>query len=150
VVAPTGQAVTGPAGHPLTEVYHDTLATVWRTPAPMPYFSDQTRGCTVTPSGRTHAVIRCPTSSVLQRQELYMPGWSVTVNGAHRRIAPTALSLQAVRLPAGTSVVSYRFAPPHVAWGWTASILGLLAVLWSAGPAWLVPRRRRVSPRRAP
>ena len=76
--------------------------------------------------------------------EAYFPGWRAQVNGADAAIEPAFFGLRAVRVPAGDSVVSFRYEPASLRWGAWASVVGMLllgvAVCWGR-------RQGRVAPK---
>jgi hypothetical protein len=58
--------------------------------------------------------------------EAFFSGWHAQVDGRDTAIEPAFFGLRAVRVPAGDSVVSFRYEPASLRWGAAASALGLL------------------------
>lgn len=73
--------------------------------------------------------------------ETYYAGWRAYVNGEERPMMRANYTLRAVVVPAGTSIVEFRFEPPLFALGWKLSIGAVFLALALAGTDIL--RRRR-------
>jgi hypothetical protein len=56
------------------------------------------------------------------------PGWRADVDGVETPIEPAFFGMRAVRVPAGTSTVTFRYEPASVRWGVVMSAVGVLAV----------------------
>ena len=141
-------------------VYHDSFAEIWELPTPAPLFSlvagspensvDTNfvgAGCSVTGQGWDQATVTCSRPSVLIRQVQFMPGWSANINGktvAVKKVpfGPTGL-FQEVSVPAGRSIVSFNFLPPHEMAAILVAFLAMVALVGS------FPRVRRYRPRRS-
>jgi hypothetical protein len=119
-------------------VYQDAQDRIYELPNPAPFFSAP--GCTIDPHGLDAATVHCRAPAVLLRRVLEMPGWTSAVGGRPAPIRTVSGLFQAVDVPAGTSGVTYGFAPPGAGAALAACGAGLLAV---AGGAWLAVRRRR-------
>jgi hypothetical protein len=144
-VAPTSQRVFGrgpryPDG--LRPVFRDSLATIFALPHPSPYLSVSGGSCSLTVVTGDLVRAVCDKPAQLVRSELDVAGWSATVNGRPVPVSDPDGLLTAVRLPAGRSVISFSYAPPHInaAVGGFAVGLGIVLV----APVW----RRRSSRRR--
>lgn len=141
-------------------VYHDSFAEIWELPTPAPLFSLVAEspedsvdtnfvgaGCSVTGQGWDQATVTCSRPSVLIRQVQFMPGWSANINGktvAVKKVpfGPTGL-FQEVSVPAGRSIVSFNFLPPHETAAILVAFLAMVALVGS------FPRVRRYRPRRS-
>ena len=66
-----------------------------------------------------------------------MPGWKAYVNGKSVTMTTVDGVYQGVKVPAGTSTVTYDFLPPHEKY---AILLALLAALSLLG-TWVYERR---------
>jgi hypothetical protein len=89
--------------------------------------------------------VKCSGSgTTLIRTELEMAGWKAYVNGKSVNIKVSDGVYQAIKVPAGTSTVTYAFFPPHERY---AIIVGFLAALYLIG-AWIDERRNRGKDRR--
>jgi hypothetical protein len=110
-----------------TRVYLDNVLEIFELPAPAPYF--QAAGCALSAMRRLHVMLDCKAPSVLLRRELFMPGWAARVNGRRMGVTQADGIFQSVAVPAGHSVVWFRFAPPWEKFGWLACLLGVLG-LW--------------------
>lgn len=90
-------------------------------------------------------VVDAPAPSVVIRSVAWDSGWraSVSVNGGTvRAVSVKSLDLvQAVQIPAGHDVVTFRYRPPHLT---VASVLsiGAVGVLLALLGGWLMVRRR--------
>jgi hypothetical protein len=80
---------------------------------------------------------------VLLVNQLYMPGWSATVDGTSATVHDSG-NLQAVVVPKGRSTVALSFLPPYVTLAavFTILALGSLLVPYEALAGW---RRRRLA-----
>ncbi len=141
-------------------VYHDSFAEIWELPTPAPLFSLVAEspensvdtnfvgaGCSVTGQGWDQATVTCSRPSVLIRQVQFMPGWSANINGktvAVKKVpfGPTGL-FQEVSVPAGRSIVSFNFLPPHETAAILVAFLAMVALVGS------FPHVRRYRPRRS-
>ncbi len=109
------------------EVFSDSLATIYQMPHTRHFFSTSSPACTISAPNDNTATVNCPTGgATLLRTELSMKGWTATVNGTSVKITTVDGVYQKVTLPAGTSIVKYRFFPPHER---VAGLLGLLGGL---------------------
>jgi hypothetical protein len=126
----------------VTPVFHDSLATIYQLPHPRPLFSTSS-SCTVTSDGVDQATTNCSSSgATLLRGELSMSGWSATVNGQSAPISTFDGVYQRIALPQGTSVVDYRFVPPHEDLALLAAILAALVFMGSLAYEFRAVRRR--------
>jgi hypothetical protein len=145
---PTPGTPAWPAGPRL--VYRDSFSEIWQLPDASPVFTatplpkaggvDDTPvtgrpGCTVVSSGWDAATVTCGHPSVLLRRVQYVPGWTATVNGRavrvdHATSGPPGL-FQQVALPAGTSVVRFRFLPPHADLAIVVALAAAVVILGS-------------------
>jgi hypothetical protein len=126
-------------------VFEDSLATIYRMPDPRPFFSTTSNSCTVAATGVDAATVNCPSgASTLIRTELFMPGWHAQVNGKSVTIQSRDGVYQTVKVPSGTSTVTYSFLPPHEKY---AVLVALAAAFFLIG-SWVTERRfRRHRPR---
>ncbi len=121
-------------------VFTSLDGTIDQLPTTTPFF--HTLGpCTTKALSDTSVEVHCTKASTLVRNELDMAGWTSTVNGAGVPITAAAPVFQGVAVPAGTSVVTFSFEPPHARLAVAAAIVGLLVVC--GFPLLVVLRRRR-------
>jgi hypothetical protein len=124
----------------VTQVFTDSLATIYEMPSPRPFISATSSSCTVTATNDDAASVSCPNGgSKLIRTELSMAGWKAYVNGKSVTIKTVDGVYQSVKVPEGTSTVTYTFLPPHEKY---AILLGLLAALFLLA-TWVFERRNR-------
>ena len=145
--AHTGQEVQGPGGarpgHELhlvfeygpqlpgvKRVYSDEVMDLWELPNPAAYF-EVTKGgpCTVQASAREVVTVDCTQAATLRRRELYMPGWSVSINGAKPVPVEQDGIFEATRLAAGRSQARFDFVPPHEGMALAAALVGMVGLL---------------------
>jgi Bacterial membrane protein YfhO len=141
LVMPPGTAAPTPVwSAPLPRVYANRTASIYQLPHPVPMF-ESTAGsaCRVLHETIDSASVSCRAPATLVRDELYMPGWSATVNGRSVPVDKSDDLVESVRLPEGTSVVQFSFVPPHMGLALWVFVLGLLCLL---GPAGLRAGRR--------
>ncbi len=119
-------------------VYSDNLANIYQLPDPRPFLSTSSATCSVTSTDPATATVNCPDGgTTLVRTELMMAGWKAYVNGKAVTIKTLDGVYQSVKVPAGTSVVTYAFLPPHEKY---AVLLALLAALFLIA-MWVYERR---------
>ena len=135
-------AAAEPQTRGMRTVFDDGFVTIDSLPHPGPYFRALGPGCAVTGRTRDEAIATCTTPGMLVRSELYLPGWSATVNGRNTRVVAYHGLLTGVRLPAGRSVIRFSYTPPGVPGALIGFAVGMLLVIGvPAGARW---RRRRV------
>lgn len=78
--------------------------------------------------------VSSPGPALLYCAESRMPGWQATVDGRPARILAANYAFRAVEVPAGRSVVAFRYVPPGFRSGAALSALSL--VVWAALVAW--------------
>ncbi len=136
----------------LKRVYADANADVYVTPHPSHYFSvvsSVVSGTTPPASGPAscrlahesldRVVADCRRPAALLRRELWMKGWTATVGSRQVPVRTHDGLFQEVALPAGRSVVTFSFTPPHEDGGLAAFLVGVAAIV--AG--WVAALRRR-------
>ena len=124
-------------GAGLAPVYDDGGVAIFLLPGVADYFTADA-SCTVTAVNWQQAQVDCSQAGTLLRRELADPSWSATVNGDQAEVVTSGQIFQSVAVPAGTSRVTFRFAPRRIGLAWLAA---LAAVLWMIGVE--VGRRRR-------
>ena len=119
-------------------VFSDTIANIYQMPHPRAFLSTKSSTCTVTTTNVDTTSVHCPNgSSTLVRTELMMAGWKAYVNGKSVTITTVDGVYQSVKVPQGTSIVTYSFVPPHEKY---AVLLALLAALFLVA-MWIFERR---------
>lgn len=78
--------------------------------------------------GDFSARVAAPAEGWLVITEVFYPGWQARVNGREIAVRRAFGSMQAVRVPAGSSIVELRYRPASVAWGAAACGFGLLLI----------------------
>ena len=114
----------------IRKVYSDSIMNIWELPNPAPYYMILSGKCNLSEETRDTVLARCNTPATLVRKELYMPGWTATVNGNNVPVSAHKKIFQIIPLPAGNSVVRYQFAPPYAGYAWIAFSLGVTGLLW--------------------
>jgi uncharacterized membrane protein YfhO len=102
---------------------------VYQLPSPRPFFSTSTP-CHSASTNVDVVTVSCSKATTLLRTELSMNGWSASVNGHSTTITTVDGVYQEVRVPKGTTTVTYSFLPPHEH---LALVLSLLSALFLAG-----------------
>ncbi len=121
----------------VTLAFSDAKANIYELPHPRPFLSTKSSACTVTTTNVDAATVSCPSgASTLVRTELVMAGWKAYVNGKSVTIKTVDGAYQSVKVPQGTSTVTYSFLPPHEKY---AVLLALLAALFLVGD-WVYER----------
>jgi uncharacterized membrane protein YfhO len=90
----------------------------------------------------------CRHHQTLIFHEVFMTGWSASLNGDSVGITPYDKVYQQVRVPAGTSTVSFNFTPPYMVVGFVAFLSGLAcliaSLIWRRGKHHRAPRAKTV------
>jgi hypothetical protein len=129
------------------QVFTDSLATIYQVPNPRPFISTTSSSCTVTSTNVNAASVSCPSGgATLIRTELSMDGWKASVNGKSVTVKTFGGVYQSVKVPQGTSTVTFAFLPPHEKY---AVLLALLAALFLLA-TWVLERRRLATGRAPP
>jgi hypothetical protein len=113
--------------------YRGNIADVLALPHPAPYFETYGGPCEISAETRERVRASCKRPAVLLRHELFYPGWRAVVNGRKSPVTRSASIFQTVHLPGGESNVSFSYQPSHIAWAYTAAIVGLLLLLSGVG-----------------
>jgi hypothetical protein len=94
---------------------------------------------------RIVADVRADTGAFLVLTDTWFPGWRARVDEREVPILRAYGALRAVPVPAGSSRVTFEYAPRSFAMGATASVLGVLLAAALPLLAWLrgLARRRR-------
>jgi MFS family permease len=131
-------------GNGLTPVYKGKLFTVYEMPDTRGYFTAPL--CSLQP--QTHDIVEadCSADSSLLRLEAHMNGWSADVNGRRVEVALTEGIFQTIPLPAGKSLVRFRYEPAGI---WAAIAAAAAAGLVCIFGLWLFLMRGRYSPGRS-
>jgi hypothetical protein len=129
VVASGTPLPTMPPTGVLQRVFSDGTAQIYQLPSPHPMYSTLHGACDVKAEGLESATTTCPSPHTLVRHELYMSGWSASLNGRPVGILPYEGVFQQIRVPAGTSAVTFNFTPPHVILGYIAFLLGVACLV---------------------
>ena len=133
LAVPTGTVPPVLAGNQrLKRTFSDATVQIYQLPSPSPMYSIRNGSCSIKTEDADAATVTCSSPQTLVRHELYMAGWSASINGRGVDVNPYDRVFQQVRVPVGTSVVRFRFAPPHVDAGYFAFLCGLacLVVPW--------------------
>jgi hypothetical protein len=127
-------------------VYADAKAAIYKLPHARNFISTKSYACTVLSTNVDAARVTCPSGgSTLVRTELMMAGWKAYVNGKAATITTVDGVFQSIKVPAGTSRVTYSFLPPHEKY---AVLLALLAAFFLVGS--FVYERRYLTRERNP
>jgi hypothetical protein len=118
------------------KVYSDAVMDIWELPHPAPYYTVLRGQCSLSGETRDSVEAHCATPATLLRRELFMPGWTATVNGASAAVFAHEKIFQFIRLPAGNNMVRFRFAPPYAGYAWIAFWLGVAGLGWAALAWW--------------
>ena len=115
----------------LTRVYADPMLVILEVPDPTPYFRSTGGDCRLDIGSRTELVANCTAPATLHRNEMFFPGWRALVNGRPVAIAEDDAITQQIPIPAGRSVIGFRYAPPLAGPAWGLFWLGVIATLGS-------------------
>jgi hypothetical protein len=106
-------------------VYRGRSMSIYELPDTRAYFSAPS--CTLVPLSHDRVDASCTGASKLLRLELFMPGWSATVNGQPAPVAVSDGIFQTIDLPAGDARVQFTYEPPGF---WLALLAAAAALLF--------------------
>ena len=151
LVIPNGLAVPddSPLG-PLNIVFEDRLAIIVQLPDPAPFYSTTAAGCVLSGEELGGVTVSCPHPATLTREELFMPGWTATVNGQNVDVQLHDGIVQSIQLPSGTSHVVFSYLPPQEGWAVVAFVVGLVLLITGPGLASRLASARRRRHRNLP
>jgi len=107
-------------------VYRGRSMSIYELPNTRDYFSAPS--CTFLPLSHDRVNASCTRSSKLIRLELFMQGWSATVNGQPAPIVISDGVFQTIDLPAGDAQVRFTYEPPGFKVALVAAATSLLFV----------------------
>lgn len=105
--------------------FSDATAEIYQLTGAHPYYWVSGAGCSIPSSTLNSVVVSCDSAARLGRQELWMAGWTATVNGHSASVVPNGI-FQSVALGAGTQDVQFEFSPPHIGLALLAALLGMM------------------------
>jgi hypothetical protein len=130
VVSDGTLAINDVQSHALLSVFSDGNFTIYRLPSPKPYFQILKGTCKVTNTQRAYLTADCASPSALLRRELYMSGWTATVNGKKVAVSKSGSLFQSIKLPKGKSVVKFNYSPPQIGLAYLAFVIALGAIVY--------------------
>ncbi len=114
------------------KVYADSVMTIYKLANAAPFYQTTDISCNILQQTENSADIQCNAPTSLTRRELYLPGWSATINGTTTTIAQTDSIFQSIQLPAGVSHIQFSYTPPNEQWGFLLFLAGCLFCFGSA------------------
>lgn len=126
-------------------VFRDKYTHIWELPTPAPFYWVLSGSCSIHGISVDQVVATCSKPSEVVRSELDDPGWTATANGAPVAVIPTGPLFGMVRLPAGTSDVTFTYQPPRLALCETLCVVGVTAGVAASFVPVAVRRGRRRS-----
>ena len=121
------------------KVYTGPTMNIYELPHPSPYFEILDGPCQQVVRSRDDVELSCEKSARLLRREMYFPGWTAALDDAAAPIGVYDKLFQTVAVPAGAHRLRFAYAPPFIAFGFAALMLGALAMAGAA--CW--PLRKR-------
>jgi hypothetical protein len=106
-------------------VYGDELMSIYELPGAKPYFDALGGSCRLEPQSRIRVVADCSRPDTLLRRELFFAGWQAWTGDKPAAIKLYDDLFQAIDVPAGRNLVTFRFSPPHVFWAWLLMAVAL-------------------------
>ena len=144
-----GYVLVPPGTDPINDL-HDThfvpifeslAARIYQLPGAKPYFDIVSGGpCAVAPKDHDSTTIACVAPAVLLRREMFDPGWHATVNGIETSVTQADGVFQSVSLPAGNSLLRFRYVPAHATLIATSLLLAVGALTGSLCRIWRISR----------
>jgi hypothetical protein len=130
VLTSAGQPLA-PTAHAFRLVLRSPTTLIYRLTRSQPYFS--AAGCSVSSPDRDTVRLTCARPTTLIRRETFLAGWSAQLDGRPVTIERHDGLFQAVRVPAGSHRLRFRFVPVGMNWGLLGLIAGCLLVLGPSG-----------------
>jgi small basic protein len=112
---------------------------IFEVPSPQRLYRAQGVGCRVESQTISSATVDCSSSGTLYREELFMSGWTATIDQRTVKVDPAGI-YQRIALPPGRSTVGFSFTPQHMDWALAGFVIG--AITWIGGLYLLLIRRR--------
>jgi len=125
VVPATTASRSIPAGLGMRRVFADPVAIIYRLPHPSPFYQSDSIGCRVKAINEMVVDVLCTSPGIILRREMYFPGWTATLAGRELRIQRADSIFQAVRVPAGRSIIRFNYQPENVISAEGAAVVGL-------------------------
>lgn len=124
-------------------VFSDDFYQIYELNKPAPYFQVVSGDCKLTNDtvSRTGLTADCSKPSDLLRRELFMPGWTVSINNKSEAVRQKDGLFQKVSLPKGKSNVSFSFAPIHIKEAEAAFVVGVIIILGFIAREKIYPKR---------
>lgn len=122
----------------LVLVAHDARSNLYQVATTTSFYRTALVTCVIADVTVDHVRVTCPQATSVTRLELSMAGWTARVNGTPTPISSTNGLSETVAVPAGTSLVSFDYLPPHEK---EAGLVAATALVVMAYQYW--PRRRR-------
>ena len=110
-------------------VFHDRWDSILEMPAPVPLFHTPGSVCALSKETNASATISCNHSTTLVREELFMPGWSATIDGRRTAVVKSGGLVQSIRVPRGRSLVVFHYQPPDTDLALCGFLVGLILLL---------------------
>jgi hypothetical protein len=127
----------------LRQAFDDGRVAIYELPGVVDYFHTLDPTCQVAAINWQAANVTCDQPSTLVRLELNDPGWSAKRNGADAAIATSGEIFQSVDVPAGSTRVTFGYAPQHISLAWLAAIAAIIwLAIWPRSSTWSVRRPR--------
>ncbi|HEX4164725.1 MAG TPA: YfhO family protein [Bryobacteraceae bacterium] len=140
------QKLVSPPNRPRPQlVYQDWYARIFELPNPAPYFQASGSECRLSFHSRQSVQAYCSAPAYLIRRELLYPGWQASVNGKPVILTRTASIFQSVPLPAGESLVVFRYFPSYFYWTVSGALVAWLFIIGSWTLALPDCRKRRAN-----
>jgi len=122
-------------GYLMHQVYRSGAMRIYELPKFTPYFDGP--GCEVHAISRDKAEVRCVQPTAIVRLESFTPNWKAFINGAPAEVSMYNGLFQSVEVPAGTSMLTFKYECPYGRWTVPMFWLGILAfVAVGAGELW--------------
>lgn len=133
VVLPASVSLPPPSnGAPplsLPPVFSDPAVQILELPQPKPFVEVVAGDCQLSVVDLDTVQSRCQGPAMVERRELYMPGWHASLAGRDVSVARYDDLFQRVDLPAGQSTVRFEFVPPFMTAALLAMVAGLLLLI---------------------
>jgi hypothetical protein len=128
--------------------YDDGSYQVLQLTTAAPFFQAMGKACSLHWSSWNDANVDCARPTRIVRRELYMNGWTASVNGKQTSISEYGGLFESVRVPAGESTLTFSYIPKHETLALWASFVGALGIMAEGSLLWrrarFVRTRRRL------
>lgn len=115
----------------LNIVYKDNHYSIYQLRNTRKFYNIVHGNCLISLETQSFLKLYCKSNSVIERQELYMPGWTAINNGKIIQVYKYKNLFQFINVSKGRSTIVFNYTPKHENIGYLLIIIALLITLIS-------------------